>query len=378
MRLDDKEELLEKYLQGKCTPEEAALIEAAYELFIEQNPVDPSFETLDDMEANTWRRISDRTRSPRKLYPYIYAAALLLALGVSLYFFNYRQIGQEQNHLGQVLQDIAPGGNKAVLILADGRQVEVGDASGSISTQGGSIVSQSNDSTLVYIPTDGKPKSDKALYNTLVTPRGGQFSIQLPDGSRVWLNAASELKYPADFTGMQDRRVELSGEAYFEVAKDHKRPFIVVTPTQQVTVLGTHFNINSYRDEKAIVTTLLEGSVSILTPNSSPKILIPGQQAKEHEGKMEILPADRNATAWKDGKISLDGDLQRIMRQVSRWYDVEVSYEGNIPHKEFSGAIFRNTSLAQLLDILKMSGKLNFKIEQDGTGKKILTVKNSN
>jgi transmembrane sensor len=209
-----------------------------------------------------------------------------------------------------------------------------------------------------------KNKSSEVVYNTISTPRGGQYQLMLADGSKVWLNAASSLRFPASFVG-KERKVELLGEAYFEVAKNAKMPFKVKVNGMEVEVLGTHFNINSYENESTIRTTLLEGSVKINKNNSS-SLLKPGQQAQMNKaGEIKIInDADvEEAIAWKEGKFQFDrADIHDIMRQLTRWYDVDVEYKGTVS-SHFGGTISRDVNLSQVLNMLHLTGEVKFQVE---------------
>jgi ferric-dicitrate binding protein FerR (iron transport regulator) len=262
------------------------------------------------------------------------------------------------------LNDIQPGTSKAVLTLADGSTISLDSAhTGNLTSQGTAKVLKIQDGELKYAAaTTGSPAS--ASYNTLSTPRGGQYKLLLADGTRVWLNAASSIRYPTTFTG-NDREVEISGEAYFEVAKNTAKPFRVITidhpgdnDPMTIDVLGTHFNINAYSDEPVVRTTLLEGMVKVSKGKSSIQ-LQPGQAAQmQKDGAMQrISDADTEAAvAWKDGIFEFsDEDLPSIMRQLSRWYNIDVAYEGSVSTDKFTGTVSRNMSLASLLKILKLS-----------------------
>jgi ferric-dicitrate binding protein FerR (iron transport regulator) len=262
----------------------------------------------------------------------------------------------ENNH------DIAAGGNKAILTLADGSTVVLDNAKkGILSTQGGTKVLKLNNGLLSY---DGDSKTNTLLFNTISTPRGGQYQLILADGTKVWLNAASSLKFPTAFAG-KERKVELLGEAYFEVAKNVSMPFKVEVDGMEVEVLGTHFNINSYDDEAATRTTLLEGSIQINKNNRS-SLLRPGQQAKlNRDGEIKIINhADvEEAIAWKEPKVQNDrADIHNVKRQISRWYDVEVQFKGIIP-KHFGGTISRSVNLSKVLNMLEMTGEVKFRVE---------------
>jgi transmembrane sensor len=261
--------------------------------------------------------------------------------------------------------DLAPGGNKAVLTLADGKKITLtGAQNGNVAKQGKVNITKTADGQLVYSRENHTSlQMDDAAVNTIETPRGGQYQLMLSDGSRVWLNAVSSLKYPADFSG-NARVVELSGEGYFEVAKNALKPFHIKVNGADVQVLGTHFNINAYNDENKIKTTLLEGSVKITVQNNV-AVLKPGQQGL-WLGNSEIRILDAvnltDATSWKSGLFSFHReDMQAIMRQVGRWYDVSVQYDGEAK-KHFTATIERNVPVSKLLKLLEGTGDVHFTI----------------
>lgn len=293
------------------------------------------------------------------------AAALLLLIASSVVFLNLgkKETTYSSNPARVIEQDRLPGGDRAVLTLSDGRTILLDSASnGMLAHQGATDVIKKDDGQLVYNSADGQ--SNEIAYNTLQTPRGGQYKITLPDGTKVWLNAASSLKYPVVFVG-NERKVEITGEAYFEVAKDAAKPFKVQLNNMEVEVLGTHFNINGYTDEDAVKTTLLEGKVKVLASNTA-KYLAPGQQAQlKSSGNIDVTN-DVNleeTVAWKDGNFQFESsDIKTVMRQLARWYDVEVSYKGTI-NKHFVGSISRDVKLSQVLSMLQQTGEVKFKIE---------------
>jgi len=261
--------------------------------------------------------------------------------------------------------DIAPGGNRAILTLADGTQIPLDSAgAGQLAQQGNTNIIKLDSGQLAYHSATGST-SAALLYNTIATPRGGQFRITLPDGTQVWLNASSSLRYPTSFTG-RERRVELSGEAYFEVAKNAGMPFRIASKEMEVEVLGTHFNVMAYDDEAVLKTTLLEGAVKV-TRNGSSRQLQPGQQARVYResGGMDVLQ-DANteeAVAWKNGFIQFEGqDIKTAMRMLARWYNVEVDYRGTVP-AHFRGIIPRNVPVSQVLKMMELTGEVHFTIE---------------
>jgi ferric-dicitrate binding protein FerR (iron transport regulator) len=263
--------------------------------------------------------------------------------------------------------DRAPGGNVAKLILSDGSTITLDSAQNGILTQQGNTnITKLNDGRLVYKTLDEKPVA--ALLNTLSTPRGGQYRLVLPDGSEVWLNASSSITYPTAFTG-GERKVSISGEAYFEIRSNASMPFrvFVHAPTgeQTVEVLGTHFDVKAYNDETSVTTTLLEGSVR-LTSKGVATLLQPGQQGQlRTDGLIHLEPhADTEAAiAWKNGLFHFEQtDIRDVMRQIARWYDVEIVFEGKVPEERFDGEIPRNSNLTEVFKILQLSN-VHFKVE---------------
>ncbi|MDR3697510.1 FecR family protein [Mucilaginibacter sp.] len=370
-------ELKEKYLNGRATPDEIQLLEQYYDLFTDEpDIIDQLAETeIEILENRLKEGIATRINlKENKTIPFykgtlMRAAAILVFVLSGVYFVYHRHSGQQ----AQIAKnkpfktDIAPGGNKAILTLANGSKLILNNAkNGNISTQAGArIVKQ--DSLISYKATAAN--FAEVSYNTITIPKGGQYQLILADGTKVWLNAASSLRFPTAFTGT-NRTVELTGEAYFEVAKNKDKPFNVKTATQSVQVLGTHFNINAYNNEANVKTTLLEGSVKVYAANAN-VIISPGQQsALKSDGSFEIkrdLDMDE-AVAWKNGIFQFnEADIQTVMRQISRWYDIDVEFKGKLPADLYRGKISRNVNVSQVLKILELSG-INFTIE----GRKII------
>jgi transmembrane sensor len=274
--------------------------------------------------------------------------------------------------------DVQPGNDKAILQLADGRSIVLDSMqNGTIANQGNSAVNKQDG--VVRYNSNQQNKVAAIAWNTLRTPRGGQYQLQLPDGSKVWLNAQSSLRFPATLTG-NERQVELTGEAYFEVTKNPQMPFRVNMmnatgkPSGQVEVLGTHFNINAYDDEEAMRTTLLEGKVKMSAlDNGESTLLKPGEQSSLSQSSHVSQPIPvqtEEAIAWKEGLFRFqDASIESIMRQVARWYDVEIVYDGKVD-KQFIGTIPRQVPVSTLLKILESTGWVHFVIE----GKKITVV----
>jgi ferric-dicitrate binding protein FerR (iron transport regulator) len=312
-----------------------------------------------------WEKVLQHRRqrivSFRKVFRY--AAAIMLIGGVGTYLWLQRSPQSAPQIVHS--QEVLPGSNKAVLTLSDGSTVALDSAGKQVILQGNTNIHQNN-GQLFYIPG---ASGSGISFNTLTTPQGGQFMLTLPDGSRVWLNAASSLRYPTAFNSV-DRTVELKGEAYFEVAPA-TAPFRVRAGQMQVEVLGTHFNVMAYQDEQSIRTTLLQGSVR-LSGGGSETVILPGEQGVLHAGAdiIQVLPANTEETiAWKNGYFWFSKtDLPTVMRQLSRWYDIEVNYEGKIEDRKLTGKFYRNYNLSQVLSILE-ANNIHFK-----TADKKLTV----
>lgn len=302
------------------------------------------------------------------------AAMLILAAGSATLWFSLRKTVPVAPPTADVQpaktpqNDLPPGSNKATLTLSNGAVINLDDTrNGQIARQGNTIVDKYANGQLVY--QQEETAKAEVVYNTLTTPRGGQFKLVLPDGSEVWLNAASTIKYPTSFPG-KERKVDIQGEAYFEIAHNASQPFIVNANGMEVKVLGTHFNINAYNDESLLKTSLLEGSIS-LSKNGEVVLLTPGQQARlAAAGPIKVInDVDmEEVIAWKNGYFSFNrADLKTVMRQIARWYDVDISYEGQVPERSFGGKIDRNNNASEVLRILKES-KVHFSID----GKKII------
>lgn len=321
------------------------------------------------------RRNADRApvvkmKSQRRFTWWAAAAAVLLIAGyIGLQTHNVQ--GPMADTPTPVIHDLPPGSNKAVLTTSDGSTIILDDASiGVLSKEGNTEVVKLADGQLAY--KTGKDATDAISYNTMSTPRGGQYQLILPDGTAVWLNAASSITYPTAFAG-DKRVVSITGEAYFEVASQmnksgkSKLPFIVEIKdlNTSIEVLGTHFNVNAYTDELSIKTTLLEGAVKVSSAGISEK-LGPGQQTQTfRDGRMKFLGKvnTKEAVAWKNGGFYFDGaDIQTIMRQIERWYNVTVKFNGDIPQGHYKGQPSRNLSLSKMLQVLKYSG-LKYEIE---------------
>jgi ferric-dicitrate binding protein FerR (iron transport regulator) len=330
-----------------------------------------------DWDAIYTKIINTPVIGQRHLWPRIAAAAVIIVLltAGSYFIFTKRQV--KQTAAIETTQefknnDVAPGGNKAVLILANGAQIILDSAgNGALTQQGNTKIIKLDNGQLSYNSLNGSQTlPDKVFYNTISTPRGGQYQVVLADGSKVWLNAASSLRFPTSFAA-KEREVELTGEGYFEVAHDATKPFKVSVNGIEVRVFGTHFNINAYNDEATIKTTLLEGSVKV-GKGSASKVIRPGEQAQiENDGnalnpKIMVQAVDVDAAvAWKNGRFIFHGNnIQSVMRQLARWYDIDVNYQGNVTDEEFVGVINRSRyeNISEILDMLEKTRTVSFAI----------------
>lgn len=299
------------------------------------------------------------------------AAMLLIILTAGLVFFRSENLPADHT-VNKVISkpNIVPGSDKAILTLSNGRQIVLNDSTtGQLASQAGTLIAKTGTGQLIYTVDSsgisGPEKNIEEVFNTLTIPRGGQYQVTLPDGTQVWLNSASVLKFPAIFKGKR-RVVELDGEAYFAVSKNKKMPFIVHTKDQDIEVLGTHFNVNSYADESATKTTLLEGSVKIVS-QASQVTLIPGQQAQTDRNSSSINVMSvrvQDAIAWKNGYFVFNDErLESIMRRIARWYDVEYQLKDELKDLSLLGIIERSKDISSLLKILESTGSVHFKIE---------------
>lgn len=288
------------------------------------------------------------------------AAAIVMALSFGAYFLTRPVTLEETQFVTEPLfKDVPPGGNKAVLTLTSGKSIVLDSLKNGLILKTGSFeINKVEDGQLVYSTINKTPIGHySADLNMISTPVGGEYRVVLPDGSKVWLNSASSIKFPAVFKGNY-REIELKGEAYFEIAKNVLMPFRVKSNQAVVEVLGTHFNVRAYGDEKAMKTTLVEGSVKIRSQNAS-SLLKPGEQAVLEGDQLTLLKdVDVEAQiAWKNGLFQFkDAGLAEVMKQAALWYDLDVSYEGNIPVRYFTGKISRKVNASEFLNMLRYTG----------------------
>jgi len=329
-----------------------------------------------DWDAIYTKIINTPVIERKYIWPRIAAAAVIIVLLSAGGYFIFTRHNVKQTAATETRQqfennDVAPGGNKAVLTLANGAQIILDSAgNGALTQQGNTKIIKLDNDRLSYNSLNGSSpslKTGEVLYNTISTPRGGQYQVVLADGSKVWLNAASSLRFPTSFTG-NERDVTLTGEGYFEVTHDVAKPFKVSVNGAEIEVLGTHFNINAYDDEATIKTTLLEGSVKV-GKGSASKMIRPGEQAQiENHGNSKIMVQAVDvdaAVAWKNGRFIFHGNnIQSVMRQLARWYDVDVSYQGNVTDEEFVGVLNRSRyeNISQILEMLEKTRTVSFAV----------------
>lgn len=306
----------------------------------------------------------DRPKRFAAWYKYVAASLILVTLSAITSYFLLNSSKKE--NLSSTNKSIEPGGNVAYLILGNGKRIALTELNnGTIVKEAGVEITKAANGQLVYKLSSVNDPVANNVYNTIETPRGGQYQILLPDGSKVWLNAASSLKYPTSFATLKERAVELKGEAYFEVYRDKAKPFIVHSINQDVKVLGTHFNINAYGDEPVVKTTLIEGAVQISSALFE-KILKPGQESVLTASGIQVKEVETDqAIAWKNGEFMFSSEpITAIMRKISRWYNVDVEYEGNVNSMRFTGTVSRYANVSDVLQMLEMTNKVKFSIEE--------------
>jgi len=373
MSKNTTEELIKKYNEETCTPQEKAIVETWYLKYLEASHQSPTEEKIIDVNKRMRIAVNKHTLIPAIYYKLFVriavAASIIICIGFGAHYFMQSKPDMQPVIAKTLVGDALPGSNKAMLTLSNGNLIILTNAQNGVLGQQGTIrINKTADGEIIYTKNSG---GDAAInetsitYNTISTPRGGQWKLTLCDGTQVWLNAGSTIIYPTEFNG-NERKVEITGEAYFEVAHIKAKPFRVLCGTQTVEVLGTHFNINAYKDEPVIKTTLLEGSIKIIKADNV-QVIKPGEQAWTEviNNKISIRSAldSKTETAWKDGYFRFDNaGLAAVMRQFSRWYDVDIIYSGDVSQHEFNGKISREANLSKVLKILALSG-VHFKIK---------------
>lgn len=379
MRKIDLDDLLNKYHQGNCSAEELALLETWYV----QN-MQPEHEISEQQilkaKEEIWANLKpDRSlHQSRRLWTRISAAAVVLislSVGILFYFKDHTKANSEGNQDKFAKNDISPGGNKAYLTLANGKRIALTDAgTGQLADESGVKISKNAEGQIIYTIENTKSDAVASLtaVNTIETPRGGQYQVLLPDGTKVWLNAASRLTYPVSFV-RRERTVELNGEAYFEVARDAAHPFRVKSSGQEIEVLGTHFNVNSYKDETAVRTTLMEGSVRVSSGKGQAIVLSPGEQSSLRGKNIQVTQVNaEDVLDWKYGNFVFnDENLESILRKVARWYNVEIVYEMEPSESSLLGKVSRSKNISAILHAIEQTDQAHFKIE----GRRIIVTK---
>lgn len=370
MNKDQIEQLLLNYANGATSKKENALLEDWYLQFRREEYPDLSEDQIQHYLSQISMDVpivaTKAYPKSKKLWPRIAVAAAIFAIvfGIALYYSNQYQGISEGSHYAN---DIAPGKQGATLTLASGKKIRLSDAAnGVLAKEAGVSISKSSGGQLLYEIAPQEPNNERGgRMNTLSTAKGETYQVRLPDGSLVYLNAASSLTFSANLNVNGKRKVKLDGEGYFEIVKDKAHPFIVESRGQQVEVLGTHFNINSYQDELTEKTTLLEGSVKVISAGLN-HTLKPGQQAIQAAGKVSIEEINaRDAVDWKNGEfICRNEPLGSIMKKIARWYDVEVVYMNpDLKNRTFSGSLSRYDHVRDVLRALGFVGTLKFKLE---------------
>jgi transmembrane sensor len=349
-------ELIDRYLQGLCTPEECAIVETVYKQYARQKPFRESDIDFTRIGEDSFFKISAaidaQQRRSARLWPRIAAAAsILLFITIGGYFIWHKNAVNSNLYIAK--NDIAPGHSQATLTLANGQKIILTKGAYKNLLQGNTAININNGVTY----TTGLNKNARISYNTLSTANGEQspYPLILPDGSRVWLNAKSSITFPTAFYG-KERIVKLTGEALFEVSHNARQPFKVQTQKQTIEDIGTIFNVNAYTDEPATKTTLIAGKVKV-----NDLLLEPGQQT---DGNQIKVVNSKRYTAWKNGDFYFEDDsIQTVMRQLSRWYNIEISYKGNMPTDGFTAQISRSKNISAILQLLENTGGVHFKID---------------
>ncbi|MCJ0742320.1 FecR family protein [Pedobacter montanisoli] len=380
-------EVMERFAKGEASEVDKQELDnwynhfPSFERYAEGMPSSEKLLAKDKMLHNINKQIYleavpvKQSQSNRMLRRVMWAAmiAIISCSGLLFYRSEIKRANTKQLTQNQV---IIPGGNRAFLTLADGSRISLTDAAnGNIAKQAGVTISKTTNGQLIYTAhhVQGNTVEKNDGYNTIETPSGGQYQLQLPDGTVVWLNAASSLKYPVSFSKKKQRHVQLKGEAYFEVAKNKSLPFVVSVHSvngdkkeQDVEVLGTHFNINAYHDDNTIKTTLLEGSIKVSLPSASTIQLSPGQQSVNKNNALQVTEVNAEyAVAWKDGYFRFnDKTLGMAMKEIARWYNVDVQYKDPALRNEpLAGTISKYSSITQVLKKMELTGAFRFTVK---------------
>ena len=371
--------LFNKYLNGEASQKEIDLIFAYEDGFdiphVNEAELDEHHKKI---EARIIRNLNKNIRLKRNLkFVYKFSAAAVLLLSITLFVMLQNRAVNGKKQMNAIAKHvIVPGSNKAVLTLASGKTIILNDIIDGDVAKEDNVILKKEKKGLVKFNTNEIAENNAAVAPEMLnisTPKGGQYQLVLPDGTYVWLNAASNLKFPAKFTG-SERKVFLSGEAYFEVTKNKQMPFKVEFNKEEVSVLGTHFDIRAYHDDPESQTTLLEGSVKIANSKFN-KLIVPGEQAVcNNTGENLVVTAARvdDVMGWKNGYFSFHkSDIRSIMRQAARWYDIDVNYQADMTGKIYGGRVSRFENISELLKNLELTGTIHFKVE----GRRVTVMK---
>ena len=368
MNPTDFKELLHKYNSGICSEDEKLLIESWYNEFNSARPLALSDDQIENIMALKPPVLT--VIHKRSVGRWISIAAAVLIIATSAVYFYLRQFPVVETEVGKVQQDVNPGTDKATLLLAGGERIILSDVKqGILKNEANTVVRKTAAGHVVYSAAENNTDAP-VVFNTMLVPKGGQYHLTLNDGTQIWLNSNSSITFPTRFAG-NERRVEVTGEAYFEVAHEASKPFKVLSKGQMIEVLGTHFNLNAYDDEPSVKTTLLQGSVKVTVSGKS-EMLKPGEQAVFKDKSLTVNNPDLEVVmAWHDGDFVFKKQtVEEIMRTVSRWYDIDVDYQHYSPDNQtFTGVLSRSKSLSSVLQMMKSStNTLKFRVD----GKRIV------
>ncbi|HLR00035.1 MAG TPA: FecR domain-containing protein [Sphingobacterium sp.] len=364
MEKSDIQRLIRKYLSGECSPEERELISRWYADELHTREEEVKIEDPQKIKREIWQKVIRnrpelKERKRRRKFWIPAAAVILIGFLITYQLHRMSRPDSDPRELVDEELKVVPGGNEALLTLENGKQYFLSDEAEGILDEDRNWIIRKPKEGLISFESQNPAASLNLLTNRIETPKGGMYQLVLPDGSKAWLNSASSISFPSNFS-QKERRISVKGEVYLEVEKDSARPFRVETPYQKIEVLGTKFNINAYEDEPYTRTSLLEGSVKVHGAEKE-AVLQPGLEMRtSKEGEDKVDEADLEAIlAWKEGLFQFDRvELDVLMRQLGRWYDVEIEYLGAYPQDEFVGKIERSEDIHNILDILQ-AGEVN-------------------
>lgn len=383
MDVREAKELYQRYKNGLCSPQECRIVEAVKsELESGEDLVNEELYAL--QEEIQLQRLLDAAGNPvtpvrsisifrRRIW--WAAAASVMIIGASVLFFTTQRNTTLLESPKEVsVSDLDPGSNRAILTLAGGEKIDLSNAeNGSIAQQAGATVTKSAAGVVNY--SANAKGSESPVINKISTPRGGTYIVTLPDGTKAWLNAASSITFPTSFGPSAVRSVSITGECYFEVVHNPRQPFIVESENQRIEVLGTHFNVKTYADEPDVTTTLIEGKVKVSSGKEN-AVLSPGNRTVNRKGKISVEAANTEAAiGWKDGNSKFVGaDMSTILRDISRWYDIDIIYDGDPPAGRFTFRVSRKWKLSFFQELLK-ENNINSKIVKSGARTSLIVSK---